>query len=70
MQAETGLTLASRLDTAILVRVPASRAMALTSTVPSKISGTSSSNRRLTRPGWVRLIMTRGPRSVAATSMT
>ena len=37
-------------------------------TVPSKISGTSSSNRRLTRPGWVRLIITRGPRSVLTTS--
>ena len=55
-------------QTAILVRAPASRLMAFTSTVPSKISGTSSSNRRLTRPGWVRLIITRGPRSVLTTS--
>ena len=43
-------------QTAIFVRLPASRAMDLISTVPSKISGTSSSNRRLTRPGCVRLI--------------
>lgn len=70
MQAPTGSTFSSLLQTAILVRSPASREMALTSTVPSKISGTSISNIRLTRPGWVRLIMIFGPLSVTATSTT
>ena len=41
--------------TATLLRLPASRAMALISTVPRWISGTSSSNRRLRKPLWVRL---------------
>ena len=52
------------------VRLPASRAMDLISTVPSKISGTSSSNRRLTRPGCVRLMSTCGPRVLLRTSTT
>ena len=51
-------TASSLLHTAILVRLPASRAMDFTSTMPSKISGTSSSNSRFTSPGWVREIST------------
>ena len=70
MHAPTGSTFSSLLQTAIFVRAPASRLMALISTVPSKISGTSISNMRLTRPGCVRLIIMRGPRSVSITSTT
>ena len=69
-QAPMGSTLGSLLHTAIFVRLPASRAMLLISTVPSKISGTSSSNRRLTRPGCVRLMSTCGPRVELRTSTT
>ena len=54
----------------LFVRYPASRAMDLICTTPVWISGTSISNIRLTRPGWVRLIMILGPRSVTATSTT
>ena len=51
--APTGSTLLSFDHTAIFVRWPGSRAHALISTTPSAISGTSSSNSRLMRPGWV-----------------
>ena len=37
---------------------------------PEAISGTFSSNRRLTRPGWVRETMTCGPRLERRTSTT
>ena len=50
-QAPTGSTLWSFDQTAIFVRCPGSRAQALISTTPSAISGTSSSNSRLMRPG-------------------
>ena len=53
--APTGSMAGSFDHTAIFVRWPGSRAIALISTTPEEISGTSSSNRRLTRPGWVRL---------------
>ena len=49
---------------------PASRAIALISTVPAWISGTSSSNRRRRKPLWVRLTMTCGPRAERRTSRT
>ena len=45
-----------------LVRCPASRAIATISTAPDAISGTSSANSFLTRPGWVRDRVTEGPR--------
>ena len=58
--------------TAIFVRCPASRAMALISTVPSATSGTSSSNKRFTNPGCVRdtMIDGDGPRGLCRTSTT
>ena len=56
-QAPTGSTFSSRLYTAILERIPGSRATDLSSTTPSKISGTSNSNRRFNRPGCVREII-------------
>ena len=67
-QAPTGSTLGSLDQTAILVRWPGSRAQALISTMPSAISGTSSSKRRLMRPGWVRLTTICGPLAVLRTS--
>ena len=57
-------------QTAIFVRLPASRAMDLISTVPSNISGTSSSKSRFTSPGCVRDIITCGPRVERRTSTT
>ena len=56
--------------TAIFVRCPASRAIALILTSPCWISGTSRSKRHSTRPGWVRDRVTRGPRSVRSTPTT
>ena len=67
-QAPTGSTLWSFDATAIFVRWPGSRAMALSSTTPSTISGTSSSNSRFTRPGWVRDTTICGPLAVLRTS--
>ena len=67
-QAPMGSTLGSADQTASLVREPASRATDLISTVPSKISGTSSSKRRFTRPGWVREMRTWGPLVALRTS--
>ena len=67
-QAPTGSTLWSFDHTAIFVRCPGSRAQALISTMPSAISGTSSSNSRLIRPGWVRLTTICGPLAVLRTS--
>ena len=61
-QAPMGSTSGAVLHTAILVREPASRAMDMISTVPSAISGTSSSNSLFTSTGWVRLMSTWGPR--------
>ena len=69
-QAPMGSTFSSRDQTAIFVRLPASRAMERTSTEPSKISGTSNSKSRFTRPGWVREISTWGPRVEWRTSTT
>ncbi len=66
--APTGSTLWSFDQTAIFVRWPGSRAQALISTMPSAISGTSSSNRRLIRPGWVRETTICGPLGVRRTS--
>ena len=57
-------------NTAIFVRKPASRAMALICTTPETSSGTSSSNRRLTSPGCVRETYTCGPRPCRETSST
>ena len=66
--APTGSTLWSLDQTAIFVRWPGSWAQALISTTPSPISGTSSSNRRLIRPGWVRDTTIWGPLGVRRTS--
>jgi argininosuccinate lyase len=59
--APTGSSPSWREATATLDRLPASRAMALISTVPLWISGTSSSNRRLRKPLCVRLTKICGP---------
>ena len=56
--------------TAILVRWPASRAIAVISTVPSAISGTSSANSFLTRLGWERDSVICGPRMPLRTEIT
>ncbi len=56
-QAPTQSTLASVLDTAILVRWPGSRAISKTSMVLSLISGTSISKSALTKRGSRRLRM-------------
>ena len=56
--------------TAILVRWPASRAIAAISTEPSAISGTSSAKSFFTRLGWVRDRVTDGPRTPLATRTT
>ena len=66
--APTGSTLTSCENTAIFVRWPGSRAHDLISTTPSAISGTSSSNKRLMRPGCVRLTTICGPFAVLRTS--
>ena len=66
--APTGSTLLSFDATAIFVRWPGSRAIALSSTTPSTISGTSSSNSRFTRPGCVRDTTICGPLAVLRTS--
>ena len=50
-QAPTGSTLGLVLWTAILLRIPGSRATLSMTTVPSWISETSSSNSRFKRPG-------------------
>ena len=55
---------------AIFVRLPASRAMLLISTMPSATSETSDSKRRFTSSGWVRDTMTFGPLVVFFTSRT
>ena len=62
MQAPLAFTPAWCDVTAILVRWPASRAMATMSTAPLAISGTSSANSFFTRLGWVREKVTDGPR--------
>ncbi len=54
MQAPFALTPGTVDLTAILVRWPASRAMAVISTDPSAISGTSRAKSFFTRFGWVR----------------
>ena len=69
-QAPTGSMFSSAAWTAIFEREPGSRAMERISTAPELISGTSSSNRRLTSAGCVRETMTCGPRLLRRTSMT
>ena len=64
--APTGSSPSWRDATATLERLPASRAMALISTVPLWISGTSSSNRRRRKPLCVRLTKICGPADRAA----
>ena len=67
-QDPTGSMRSSLLSTAILLRVPGSRATALISTMPSSISGTSAANKARRKPGWVRLRITWGPRLLFWTS--
>ncbi len=67
-QAPTGSTFSCRDHTAILLRAPDSRACALISTTPSCNSGTSNSNSRRSRPGWLRETSTRGVLVVRFTS--
>jgi hypothetical protein len=59
--APTGSTAGSREATAIFERCPGSRATALISTMPSAISGTSSSNSFFSSPGCVRETTICGP---------
>ena len=68
--APTGSSPSWRDATATFEREPASRAIALISTVPLWISGTSSSNRRFRKPLWVRLTRICGPRVERRTSST
>ncbi len=68
--APTGSTLGSLDLTAIFVLEPASLAMALISTVPSRTSATSNSNSLLTRSGWLRDTEILGPLGVSFTSST
>ncbi len=70
MQAPLAFRPDLRDQTAILVRWPASRAIAAISTEPSAISGTSSANSRFTRFGWVRDRVTDGPRTPRRTPTT
>src|SRR5208337_3790928 len=67
-QAPTGSTSDSREATAILARLPGSRAQPNTWTIPSEISGTSASKRAIRNCGWVRERMTWGPRVCRLTS--
>ena len=62
MQAPLAFTPGWREATAILLRCPASLAIAAISTAPEAISGTSSANSFLTRFGCVRDSVTDGPR--------
>ena len=70
MQAPLALTPGAADLTAILVRWPASRAIAAISTVPSAISGTSSAKSFLTRLGCERDSVTCGPRMPLRTETT
>ena len=70
MQAPLARTDATFDETAILVRWPASRAIAQISMVPSAISGTSMANSFFTRLGWVRDTVICGPRSPRWTPTT
>ncbi len=67
-QAPTGSTLGSLLQTAILVLLPGSLEMLLISTIPSRTSVTSDSNRRFTSSGWVLDTRIFGPFEVDLTS--
>ena len=67
-QAPTGSSPSCRAATATFERVPASRAMALISTVPLWISGTSSSSRRRSMLRCARLTTSCGPRWLRCTS--
>ncbi len=68
--APTGSSPSWRLATATFEREPASRAIALISTVPLWISGTSSSNSRRRKFRWARLTNSCGPRNPRRTSRT
>ena len=70
MQAPLALTPEAVDLTAILVRCPASRAIAAISTVPSAISGTSRANSFFTRLGWERDRVICGPRMPLRTETT
>ncbi len=70
MQAPLALTPETVERTAILVRWPASRAIAAISTVPSAISGTSRANSLRTRLGCERDSVTCGPRMPLRTEIT
>lgn len=61
MQAPMGSTLGLWLVTATLLRRPGSRAMALISTMPSAISGTSCLRRCSKSFSWARLTRREGP---------
>src|SRR5262245_35368950 len=65
-QAPTGSIPSSRDQTAILVRLPASRAVARISTICCWISGTSSLNSAFTNSGSARDRMSRGPLGVSS----
>ena len=67
-QAPTASTFGSFDHTAILLLLPASRAILLISTVPSWISATSASKSLFTSSGCVRLTRIRGPFGVSLTS--
>ena len=66
----TASTRGSFENTEIFERAPASRATALISTMLSAISGTSLSNRRRRKSGWVRERMTCGPLADLSTFRT
>ena len=68
--APTGSNPAWRVETATFARAPASRATALISTCPARISGTSNSSRRRSINGWLRLTTISGPRELRLTSRT
>ena len=63
-----GSILASLAATAILVRLPASREMALMATAPEAISGTSKVNNCRTISGCARETKTSGPLAAALTA--
>ena len=68
--APTGSTLLSALATATFVRIPASRAIPLSCTVPSAISLTSSWKSLRTKFGWLRDKMICGPSFPFSTATT
>ena len=69
-QAPTGSIASSREKTAILVRLPTSRAAARISTISCWISGTSSLKSAFTNIGSPRDRMSRGPFGVSSTRLS